>query len=78
MVNVDPAPYCIKALDTSIHCEGDPVNREDIEASLSEVLFYKSTFMVLVMRIPFMLDLLYVAYCRIFSGLILFCFTYGE
>ena len=29
VVETDPAPYCIVAPDTVIHCEGEPVKRED-------------------------------------------------
>jgi len=29
VVEVDPAPYCIVAPSTTIHCDGDPVKRED-------------------------------------------------
>jgi transitional endoplasmic reticulum ATPase len=36
VVETDPAPYCIVAPDTVIHCEGDPVKRED-EERLDEV-----------------------------------------
>jgi len=28
VIETDPAPYCIVAPDTVIHCEGDPVKRE--------------------------------------------------
>jgi transitional endoplasmic reticulum ATPase len=31
VVEVDPAPYCIVAPDTMIHCEGDAIKREDEE-----------------------------------------------
>mmetsp|Transcript_27198 Transcript_27198/g.39829 ORF Transcript_27198/g.39829 Transcript_27198/m.39829 type:complete len:682 (-) Transcript_27198:128-2173(-) len=31
VVETDPAPYCIVAPDTVIHCEGEPVKREDEE-----------------------------------------------
>merc|ERR1712028_202666 len=31
VVETDPSPYCIIAPDTVIHCEGDPVKREDEE-----------------------------------------------
>lgn len=31
VVEVDPQPYCIVAPDTMIHCEGDPIKREDEE-----------------------------------------------
>jgi transitional endoplasmic reticulum ATPase len=31
VVETDPSPYCIVAPDTVIHCEGDPVKREDEE-----------------------------------------------
>ncbi|KAI0766149.1 valosin-containing protein [Trametes elegans] len=37
VIETDPAEYCIVAQDTVIHTEGDPVKREDEEASLSEV-----------------------------------------
>lgn len=28
VVETDPAPYCIVAPDTVIHCDGDPIKRE--------------------------------------------------
>ena len=37
VVDTDPAPYCIVAPDTVIHCEGEPIKREDEEESLNEV-----------------------------------------
>ncbi|KAI8980481.1 transitional endoplasmic reticulum ATPase [Pilobolus umbonatus] len=37
VVETDPEPYCIVAQDTIIHCEGDPIKREDEEQSLNEV-----------------------------------------
>ncbi|KAJ3196753.1 AAA ATPase cdc48 [Irineochytrium annulatum] len=37
VVEVDPAPYCTVAQDTVIHCEGDPIKREDEETNLAEV-----------------------------------------
>ncbi|KAI7905454.1 transitional endoplasmic reticulum ATPase [Cokeromyces recurvatus] len=37
VVETDPEPYCIVAQDTVIHCEGDPIKREDEEQSLNEV-----------------------------------------
>eukprot|EP00045_Choanoeca_perplexa_P007268 m.64534 g.64534 ORF g.64534 m.64534 type:complete len:802 (+) comp14003_c0_seq1:118-2523(+) len=37
VVDTDPAPYCVVAPDTVIHCEGEPINREDEEANLNEV-----------------------------------------
>ncbi|CAF4069571.1 unnamed protein product, partial [Rotaria sp. Silwood1] len=33
----DPVPYCIVAPDTVIHCEGDPIKREEEEASFNEI-----------------------------------------
>jgi transitional endoplasmic reticulum ATPase len=36
VVETDPAPYCIVAPDTVIHCEGEPIKRED-EEKLDEV-----------------------------------------
>ncbi|KND01263.1 transitional endoplasmic reticulum ATPase [Spizellomyces punctatus DAOM BR117] len=37
VVECDPAPYCIVAQDTIIHCEGDPIKREEEEQNLNEV-----------------------------------------
>lgn len=37
VVEVDPAPNCIVASDTIIHCEGAPIKREEEEESLSAV-----------------------------------------
>lgn len=37
VVDTDPSPYCIVAPDTVIHCEGDPIKREDEEANLNDV-----------------------------------------
>ncbi|CAG07844.1 unnamed protein product, partial [Tetraodon nigroviridis] len=37
VVETDPSPYCIVAPDTVIHCEGEPIRREDEEESLNEV-----------------------------------------
>ncbi|KAI8880232.1 transitional endoplasmic reticulum ATPase [Backusella circina FSU 941] len=37
IVETDPEPYCIVAQDTVIHCEGEPIKREDEEQSLNEV-----------------------------------------
>ncbi|CAF0888916.1 unnamed protein product [Didymodactylos carnosus] len=37
VIETDPAPYCIVAPDTAIHCEGDPIKREEEEASLNEI-----------------------------------------
>eukprot|EP00736_Rhodelphis_marinus_P008063 Rmarinus@m.24968 len=37
IVEVDPGEYCIVAPDTVIHCDGDPIKREDEEASIEEV-----------------------------------------
>ncbi|CAF3547398.1 unnamed protein product [Rotaria socialis] len=37
VIETDPAPYCIVAPDTTIHCEGDPIKREEEEASLNEI-----------------------------------------
>eukprot|EP00968_Pinguiococcus_pyrenoidosus_P011879 scaffold995_cov244-Pinguiococcus_pyrenoidosus.AAC.4 len=36
VVETDPQPYCIVAPDTVIHCEGEPIRRED-EEKLDEV-----------------------------------------
>lgn len=37
VVEVDPPEYGIVAQDTVIHCEGDPIQREDEEGNLNEV-----------------------------------------
>ncbi|CAF1404871.1 unnamed protein product, partial [Adineta steineri] len=37
VIETDPSPYCIVAPDTFIHCEGDPIKREEEEASLNEI-----------------------------------------
>jgi transitional endoplasmic reticulum ATPase len=37
VVDTDPAPFCIVAPDTVIHCEGDPIKREDEEANMNDV-----------------------------------------
>ncbi|CDK29735.1 unnamed protein product [Kuraishia capsulata CBS 1993] len=37
VVEVEPADYAIVAQDTIIHCEGEPINREDEENNMSEV-----------------------------------------
>ncbi|KAI3644208.1 hypothetical protein MP228_010372 [Amoeboaphelidium protococcarum] len=37
VVEVEPSPYCIVAQDTVIHCEGDPIKREDEESNLNEI-----------------------------------------
>ena len=37
IVETDPTPHCIVAPDTVIHCEGEPIKREDEEESLNEV-----------------------------------------
>ncbi|KAJ3278477.1 AAA ATPase cdc48 [Borealophlyctis nickersoniae] len=37
VVEVDPAPYCIVSQDTVIHCEGDPLKREEEEQNLNDI-----------------------------------------
>lgn len=37
VVECDPEPYCIVAQDTVIHCEGDPIKREDEEMNANLV-----------------------------------------
>jgi transitional endoplasmic reticulum ATPase len=37
VVEVDPPEYGIVASDTVIHCEGEPIQREDEEGNLNEV-----------------------------------------
>ena len=37
VVETDPSSYCIVAPDTVIHCEGEPIKREDEEEALNEV-----------------------------------------
>lgn len=36
-METDPSPACIVAPTTVIHCEGDPIKREDEENNLNEV-----------------------------------------
>lgn len=37
VVETDPDPYCTVAPETVIHCEGDPISREDEEKKLEEI-----------------------------------------
>lgn len=37
VVETDPEPFCIVAPDTVIHCEGEPIKREEEEKSMDEV-----------------------------------------
>jgi len=37
VIETDPKEFCIVAPETVIHCEGEPIKREDEEASLNEV-----------------------------------------
>lgn len=37
VIETDPGPYCIVAPDTMIHCEGEPIKREEEEENLNEV-----------------------------------------
>lgn len=37
VVGADPTPYCIVAPETVIHCEGDPIKREEEEEALNAV-----------------------------------------
>ncbi|XP_072347023.1 transitional endoplasmic reticulum ATPase-like isoform X1 [Scyliorhinus torazame] len=37
VVETDPAPHCIVAPDTILHCEGEPIKREDEEENLNDV-----------------------------------------
>lgn len=37
VVETDPAPYCIVAPDTVIHCDGEPIKREEEEEALAAV-----------------------------------------
>jgi transitional endoplasmic reticulum ATPase len=37
VVDTDPAPFCIVAPETVIHCEGDPVKREEEDAVLNSI-----------------------------------------
>lgn len=37
VVETDPSPYCIVAPDTVVHCEGDPIKREEEEESMHNV-----------------------------------------
>ncbi|KAL4648732.1 transitional endoplasmic reticulum ATPase-like, partial [Arapaima gigas] len=37
VVETDPTPHCIVSPDTIIHCEGEPIKREDEEESLNDI-----------------------------------------
>ena len=37
VIETDPGPFCIVAPDTVIHCEGEPVKREDEEDALNSI-----------------------------------------
>jgi len=37
VVETDPSPYCIVAPDTVIHCEGEPIKREEEEDALNSI-----------------------------------------
>lgn len=37
VVGTDPDPYCIVAPETVVHCEGDPIKREEEEEALNAV-----------------------------------------
>lgn len=37
VVETDPSDYCIVAQDTVIHCEGEPIKREDEESNLNDI-----------------------------------------
>ncbi|XP_040564219.1 transitional endoplasmic reticulum ATPase [Lepeophtheirus salmonis] len=37
VVETDPAPFCIVAPETIIHCEGEPIKREEEEESLNSI-----------------------------------------
>ena len=37
VVDTDPTPFCIVAPDTVIHCEGEPIKREDEEDALNSI-----------------------------------------
>jgi len=37
VIETDPAPYCVVSPETTIHCEGEPIKREDEEEALSEI-----------------------------------------
>ena len=37
VVDTDPTPFCIVAPDTVIHCEGEPIKREEEEDALTSI-----------------------------------------
>ena len=37
VIETEPAPFCIVAPDTLIHCEGEPIKREEEEDALNAV-----------------------------------------
>ena len=37
VIETDPQPFCIVAPDTVIHCDGDPIKREEEEDALNAI-----------------------------------------
>merc|ERR1712168_517132 len=37
VIETDPAPYCVVSPETVVHCEGEPIKREDEDESLAEI-----------------------------------------
>lgn len=37
VIETDPTPHCIVAPDTIVHCDGEPIKREDEEESLNDI-----------------------------------------
>lgn len=50
VVETDPAPYCIVAPDTVIHCEGEPIKRE-VSQTLSFSCFFFQFHSVIVIHV---------------------------
>lgn len=60
VVETDPAPYCIVAPDTVIHCEGDPIKREvrcnlilhcnDMNHTINNASFFNRTEVIILIR----------------------------
>ena len=53
VVETEPAPYCIVAPDTVIHCEGEPIKREVSTMLTSVALLLVIVYPNLLITFPF-------------------------
>ena len=49
IVETDPSPFCIVAPDTVIHCEGEPIKREE-EEDVTDDDEHCSIFIILILE----------------------------